>query len=261
MRRSYRRYFRVRAKIRQKRKEITGKFLKWTFSGAVICMLIFLSVKHSYKWAVSSDMFEVRKIDVTGLETISVGKFVESLPDDYKNNIILSYFTDFKSSAKRYFPQIKHISIKRKIPHTLRFKVVERKPIAYLRNKDMIYAVDDENYIFPLTSSIISLPEMRAAESDRGTGIEFINCLVSSNIKIYKCLRKLHVAPGGDILIYIEDGLKVIWGKFMRSEMNTKLKYLNDAMYDISLKFSTAEFIDLRLTNENRVIVKPIKKG
>lgn len=82
---------------------------------------------------------------------------------------------------------------------------------------------------------------------------------MNANSRLYGSLAKLCAEQDGTISFYTKDGLKVIWGRYVNPEMNTKLKYLNDVMFDGASRFSGLEYIDLMLASENRVIVKPVK--
>lgn len=112
----YKRYFKVRAKVVEKRKKVAGKFLKRTVLGLLFFGLIFFIGKKFYRGIICSGAFEVRKIEVTGLETLTRGKFIESLPDNYRNNILLSYFIDFEGPIKRYLPKIKRYFDNKRYP-------------------------------------------------------------------------------------------------------------------------------------------------
>jgi cell division septal protein FtsQ len=258
---AYRRHYRVRAKVLEKRKRRAGSAFKLIFLTVLACGLLFFGWRKANGWIAHARSFTVQKIEVTGLSTISEGRFLECLPDNYRNNLLLSCFVNFSRPVKRYFPQIKKVSVTRVFPHLLRFRVVERVPVCYTVRKERAYGVDEESCVFPLLRGENPLPELTASEENISEGIALLNRLMALNGRLYAQITKLCVSSGGEITFFLKDGPKILWGRFDSEELGSKLKCLNDVMYDATAKFRAIEYIDLRLANENRVTVKPAAKA
>jgi len=257
----HRRHFRVRTKIRQKRQKLAGNAFKWAGVGAAACVVLFLAARKSYEMIAASDAFRIRTIEVTGLETIKEGRFIECLPEKHNNSLPLSYFVNYSGTIKRYFPQIRKVSVKRMLPGTLKFRVQERKPIAFMKKDGISCGIDSENCVFPLTYFTDSLPELTAEPPDRKTGVKFIGSVLESNSKIYGRFSGISISRTGNVSVLFRNGTKIIWGRFIPSEIRDKLKMLNDVLYDSSSRFNAVECIDLRLTDENRITVRPAETG
>ena len=48
------------------------------------------------------------------------------------------------------------------------------------------------------------------------------------------------------------------WGKYRENEVGKKLKYLNIVLDDVGKKYSKVVYIDLKLFERGRIILKPV---
>lgn len=282
------RYFRTRQKVKLRYKKTAAKFATSIFICLIVCLIIFFAYRKINNLIVNSDKLKIKNIEITGLETISNQKFIDSLPNKYIDNFVVSYFLDFEKYLKNKFLQIKSVKIERIFKtNTLKFYITERIPIAYIVKKNKIYAVDDTNSLFILNISTDSLPEIVIGQQDSNeilkNVIKFINYFVSKQSVILNKLKKIYIAPNEHITFILSDNIsnniKVLWGKFSIHNFDMKINYLNKVVNDVYSKISAEEdknknyiknkkrivknkleYVDLRLSDENRVFVKLIKE-
>jgi len=252
------RHFKVRTKVKQRR---IGKLKK--FFGTLLFFLILIGVfsfisKKVYDFLLFSEKFEIKKIEVKGLETISKDDFLNSCGVKVKDNLINTYFTGLENKIKNNFREIKTLKIHRKFPDTIEFIVTERKPLAWLIDKDKNqFAVDEENMVFELKSLTDNIPQIEIEkDSLRKDGILLLREIKSKKSDLYFDILKLYNIKDRFVIL-LKNNIKIFWGEYTENSFNKKLYYLNKVMNDAAKRFNGIEYIDLKLYEEGRIIVKP----
>lgn len=81
-----------------------------------------------------SQVFKIKKIEVFGAEKIPQEEIKSLISNKISNNIFLADLQDAKDYIAEFYPQIRAVNIKRKMPNTIVAEIEERKPVAVLNN-------------------------------------------------------------------------------------------------------------------------------
>jgi len=259
-------HFKTRPKVQKKRFFKFKKVFSFLFLIIVVGGTAFFIGKKAYWFCFSSPTFHIKKIDVSGLQTISSQQFMDVLPVKINDSLIKTYFINFSRELKQLFPEIKSIRIKHGLPDHLILEVTERKPVACLRSKGNLYAVDGENVLFSLKVSSATLPEIIDSGfcnvTENSVLRNDIVCLLGYSQKnyepLYKQILKLYYKSNNEIIILNRSDMVIQWGKYRENEVGKKLKYLNIVLDDVGKKYSKVVYIDLKLFERGRIILKPV---
>lgn len=243
------RHYRVRGKIKQyKIKKIT-KILTFI----ILIIVIPVSMYVFYCYISNSELFKIKKIYVKGLSTIPIQEFNQKISCK-TSNIISTYFTDLKTYIKNVFPQIKTVKIEYKIPETIKFHIIERTPIAYIKIYNKDYFVDEQNKIFKLNTSSITVPELILNKDiERKNAVDFLNLLSKKSFVFYKKIKKIYFQEN-DIVSILDSNIQLLWGQVNKDNIDKKIKFLNLVIEDKNYK--PLEYIDLRFSSYEKIIAK-----
>jgi len=259
---TYKRHYRVRTKVKAQNFNSIIKLVIWTFLLATIISAgVFV-----YSKLFANDKFRIKEINLVGLTSVPSAEFIAKLPVKINDNIILSFFKrKIEKNIKSIYPQIRHFSISRRFPDKLNIKIVERTPVCYLTaNNNIYYGIDENNVLFsfiPSSNPAIGRcygPELSISSNtgqNREVVIAFIESIKKKNRRLFDSIGTISMKKNNDLILSLTDYTSIIWGEYSKSETESKLDYLERV---ISKKqFEKLEYIDLRLTADSRVVIKP----
>ncbi|OGS20941.1 MAG: hypothetical protein A2252_04420 [Elusimicrobia bacterium RIFOXYA2_FULL_39_19] len=253
----YKHHFKVRTKVRQNslsRFKTSFKFL--IITGVLSVLLVFGGGKF-YRILFSSGNFKIKNIYVNGLKSVDKQKFINSLSIKYDDNLIKTYFVNIKSKAIKDFRFIKSIAIDRLPPDTIKFEITERTPLAFIYKEGQLNLIDEDRVYFKIENSTFTLPVLET-DSLRSTedAVYLLNALKKKNFQLYFNVLKLYNNKDKVTLI-LRDNIKVFWGAPDKTGFDEKLKVFDDTMLRAKTDYKDIDYIDLKLSNEGRVVVKP----
>jgi len=134
----------MRKRLRIKKKK--PFFKKLIFWISIFLILILAGIYYAIFF---SNIFEIKKIEISGEERIQKEDFKKFLEDKIDaKNILLIKLNPIKNEILKNFPQISFVEIKRKFPSTLLFKITERKEVAAFCQEEDCYLIDKEGIVF-----------------------------------------------------------------------------------------------------------------
>lgn len=136
-------------RVRKKKSIIKNRFF-W------LSLLLLLFLGTFFYFLIFSRFFQVKKIAISGEERISEEKIKVIVERKLEKRIL--FFTTkniflinpkpIKNDILQSFPQIADIQIKRNLPDTLNFTVIERRKIANFCQNETCFLLDKEGVIF-----------------------------------------------------------------------------------------------------------------
>jgi len=198
----------------------------------------------------SSEIFEIKNIHVTGNKTITEDEIIKLSNIQYKQNI---FKLNTKKIIKGMFnhPKIKAVKIKRVLPSSITLDIIEREGVALIPYLGSYINIDEETVIIevitlddnidlPIVSGItfkdFKLGEkLNTDKKDQLNNVmEVIKCLRS--VKMTDIIETINVEDSSNIIITTSNNIRVYLG-------NDKLDY----------KISMAKAIVEDLTIENEI--------
>ncbi|MBU0952281.1 MAG: FtsQ-type POTRA domain-containing protein [Elusimicrobia bacterium] len=254
----YRHHFRVRTKILRRTVSRTTNNIKVILTAGIISFGLVFGAYKLYNFLFMTTKFNIKNISVEGLKSIPEQKFYEILPVKPGDNLFKTYFMKTEKRIITEFPVVKTLSIRRDIPDTIRCIVTERKPVAWLKDNSETRFVDNENVCFTVETSTPQTVPYIEVESDitRKQAVQLLDYLKCRKNNLYLSTLKLYNVRDRVTLV-LNDNTKIFWGFPDREEFEAKLDYLEKTLKKAKTDFANIEYIDLKLFQEGRIVVKP----
>jgi|SRR3989339_103015 len=255
----YKHHFKLRAKVRQHAVSRATNSFRFFFTAGVFSFALVYGAYKLYNFMFLNAKFAVKHLSVSGLTSVPEHKFFEILPAHEGDNLFRTYFRKIEKTVTAGIPVIKSVSVRRDIPDTVRFFVTERKPLAWCKMSGETKYIDDENTCFSVETSTFVLPvpfvEFESAET-REQAVELLSYLKQRDVQLYFNTLKLYNVRDRVTLV-LNDNTKIFWGFPDSKEFDAKLHYLQKTLENSRANCGVIEYIDLKLFNEGRIIVKP----
>lgn len=240
-----------REKLRQIRRKQQLRLVLFVFLiGAVLAVLV---------WLYRSDLFRVKKIEVTGNNRLSDSQIEKISAIEPGSNLVRLPLKEIEGRLLKD-SWIKDVEISRSFPNTLKIKVAERKAIAVIPVDDGNAVVDEEGLVLEKISNIdkvnlLLIRDLDVRKVKVGQKIKsksFSNaslCLSHLDEKLRKSLNIISAPSVDKLALYTNEGAEIIYGK---AENFEKKNYI---INKILSKGDEVIFIDIRVIS-NPVIKK-----
>lgn len=155
-------------------------------------------------------------------------------------------------------PWVSRVEIEKKLPDTLRIKVVERTPVALTRAGELLQYVDEHGVAFAQLSPSIGdteLPIIRdATGGELARTVALIRDLRANDPKLFSRVSEVHpVGPRGFALFDRELGAVVYANA---DDLSAKWRDLYAVIHAEHLGPKSIDYADLRFTD--RIVIKPL---
>lgn len=246
-----------RRKYRVKWKRILFQFVtRGLLLGLLVWGVVF-SGKKIYNYLRTIPIFQVRELGIEGADEVLERKLADFLKRNPHKDIFFST-RKLKNEILCQFPEVKEVSIKRRFNRKLSFVLEKRTPLATLRSEssEICQGIDGEGKIFPL-SEVENLPLIPEKEDNLKRVIDFLYRLKAKNTWLYEQTKEISTSVDGDLLIFLNDGRKIIWGS---SELKEEtIGHLRTVMDDLNQRNVKVNSLDLRFFPEGGIIVETRK--
>lgn len=154
---------------------------------------------------------------------------------------------DLDSVAGRVaaMPQVASVDVQREWPHALRIVLVEREPIARLRDRDRWVAIDSEGVVFPTKDPILtSLPLLEvkggANFADPATLRGLATTVAALPPGVRSKVQSLSARTLDSVTLRLTKGRTVMWGNADQPEAKARvlsraLRRISADRYDVSV--------------------------
>jgi cell division protein FtsQ len=113
------------------------------FSAAVLCLLFI----YVYSCLLSMPYFEIKEVSVRGLKELTE-KDILTLAAITPQQNLLSVNSNILAKHVSANPWVKNIYVGMELPNRLVLEVLERKPVAMVKQASDFYLMDDEGFVF-----------------------------------------------------------------------------------------------------------------
>lgn len=219
-----------------------------------------------YEFARASDRFQVRTVEIEGIERLDEARVLKSSGVTLADNVM---FFDAESTRRRVeaLPLVKRCSVSLTFPDTVVLRIEERDPIASLMLHSRSYAIDDECVVLwefesdelPMEPYLTNVGDLSVVEvGERLDRPELTAALevwrAFSGLEAAKSLRVSEIAAWeeDDIRMYIDEvPFEIRWGRGTFGKQARRFELLWRAKGPILECF---EYLDLRF--EENLICK-----
>lgn len=208
-------------------------------------------------------LWQIREIQIEGSHYYSETDLLKTA--DFKTHVHRLSLNLKKSTAKiKQLPFIKDVTIDYVFPYVIDMKVIERRPIGYIKFLDMYVCIDEEGYVLEQSQQKkLELPVIEGIsseqfvvgeklQSDKSYEMQVLQQMIKTLNK-YNFLEKvdgIQLANIDEIHLYV-DRLDVIIGNIR--DFDKKIKWLMEVYqhYDMGI-------LDVSLLEAGQVVLKPM---
>ncbi len=237
-------------------------FLK-TVLVLLIAFAVFTLGDFLYKFVLTWDRLDVKKIDVIGAKIVKPVEVKSFLNQSVGKNIF-SYKLDKKKVASERW--IKEAKIVRDFPDRIIVKIKERSPLAVFsaNGKKFVLAADgwilnkvaraEKIYKLPSLSGFAALSEKKKNQIR-----EFLRDFRSEEVNFYRRVRRFSCS--GNSLKMIFGKFTVLFGSPRTDELAEKINAVEKILDDVKKKSLAVEYVDLSpFTRKTQSAIIKIKK-
>jgi len=262
-------------RFKRKKPVVKNRF----FLSGFLIFILFIAISY---FLFFSDFFQIEKLIVSGNKKVLEEEIIKVAENEFLKkklffsvkNILLINLGNIKENILDTFPQIVDVKIKRKLPETLSFNILERKGVAQFckafelftkEENQTVYQkcflLDEEGIVFEeIIKDNIFLPKIVLSKSqdknELELGQEIIEKqLLSGVLDIFSQLKDLSVETK-EFLMVSEERINVKtldnWEIYFnpKEDLNWQLTKLKAVLKDIPLeKRNDLEYIELRFGN------------
>lgn len=255
--------------IRKKKKMYRRKSLQKSIFRVLLILccggIVYVLYDISYTLLFSSPYFAIKEIEVEGTSTEETEKIKERLGLEEGNNIFSFRTQELVDRLRTAHPGIKEVLISRELPDRVKLSVTYRDPIAQIAYGERMLFVDDESVIFrlPIMDQKVYLKKMfipeviAAGETERQVLIRFLKLLKSMDQPIGRDIVKLHTDIPLEIICYLSDGTKIVWGDLSEEDFTTKYKRMLMVYNDACKRYKKIRYLNMRNWEDGRILVMP----
>ncbi|MFH1379573.1 MAG: FtsQ-type POTRA domain-containing protein [bacterium] len=255
----------LRKKKRMHRRKTAKKFIFGVLIAACTAGVLYILFDMSYALFFSSAYFKILEIEIQGTSTEETEQIKERLTIKEGDNIFAFRAKDVVHKLQAARPEIKDVIIKRELPRRVVLNLTHREPIALIAYGSKMFCVDEENVMFRLPIldqklylKKMFLPEVIAAgEIERNVLIKFLKLLKSMDQGLGQDILKLHTDIPLDIICYLNDGTKIVWGELSEDDFKIKYDRMLTVYMDAKKKFNKIRYLNMRCWEDGRVLIRP----
>jgi cell division protein FtsQ len=187
--------------------------------------------------------FRVRKVEIIGARYVSVGEIVDRLHVDTTRSI----WDPTAPLAARLasHPQLRRVSVRRKLPGTLVVDIDENLPVALVATSEGVRAYDARGRAHPIDLSRTPIDAPILPRRDVGV-LQLLGLLRTEAPAVYDRVSEVRVIGADEVLIEL-DGTPV---RAMRDVSAARLAEIEPVEQDLARRGLHAAEIDLRYKDQ-----------
>ena len=245
------------ARLRRNQRGIDAQRALRVGRNVVLSLALILAGIWSYRRVQSDARFAVKRVEVSGAVHSSRAS-LDAVTAAYVGANLFRLDIARVQGDLRALPWISRIDIEKKLPDTLRIRIVERTPMALIQAYGGLRYVDENGAAFaPLSPSVgdPDLPLISGASGEELTRcIELIRTLRDRDPQVYSRISEIRpIAPRG-FALFDRDLGAVVYAN--GDDISAKWRALYSIAGAENLGRSGIEYADLRFAD--RVVIKPV---
>ena len=234
---------RVRLKTKIERSKKRKNLLMKITAVIVLFAVLGFAVNKISKFLLTSPIFNVKSIEVKGID-ITDKSAVLSYLDFEGKNIFLLKLKSRELQLKEKFPVVKYVKISKRLPNKIIAEIEERIPLAETKILNKRVGIDENLKLFVLPDSYKVLPKItdNLTTENKTACLKFLKNV--SDLPVLKEINGITAVSPDDIVFFIGDNCKVCIGAAQNVE--SKISYLEKVIADLETKGKKAQYINMR---------------
>jgi cell division septal protein FtsQ len=245
-------------RVRRNYRSIQVRQLIVLLRNAVLLVAAIVALAMLY-WRTQSDgRFAVRHLETSGAQHTTSAD-VEAVRQRYLGTNLFHLDIAGLRRDVSSLPWVSRVEIEKKLPDTLKVRIVERIPIALVQSNDTIRYVDDRGVAFAglsPASGDSDLPLISGAQSgDLPRSVAILRTLRAQDPDLYSRISEMHPLPPGGFAFFDRELHAFVYAN--EEEVSSKWRDLRSIARAEHLGRGDIAYVDLRFNGQ--IVIKPLR--
>lgn len=208
-------------------------------------------------------------IEIQGNVHLTRDELVNIFGEDVERNIFYVSLAQRRAQLEQ-LPWVEHATVMRLLPNRLRVSIVERTPVAFVRQGSQIGLVDgtgvlldmpthgDTNYSFPVVTGIVASDPASTRAARMKIFEQFTSALDSSGEHISQKLSEVDLSNPEDVKAVIPDDGKDVLVHFGDTDFLNRYRKFEEHLQEWRTQYPTLSSVDMRY---ERQVVLEMQQG
>ncbi|MDW5264164.1 MULTISPECIES: cell division protein FtsQ/DivIB [Acidobacteriaceae] len=228
-------------------------------------LLVRDSVMHDPRFFIQS----ASSIEIQGNVHLTRDDLINIFGEDVERNIFYVSLAQRRAELQQ-LPWVEHATVMRLLPNRLRVSIVERTPVAFVRQGSQIGLVDasgvlldmpqhgDAHYSFPVVTGIVVSDPLSTRTARMKIFEQFTSDLDSSGEKISEKLSEIDLSNPEDVKAVIPDGGKDVLVHFGDTDFLNRYRKFEEHLAEWRTQYPALSSVDMRY---ERQVVLEMQQG
>jgi cell division protein FtsQ len=231
-------------------------------------LLVRDSVMHDPRFFIQS----ASSIEIQGNVHLTRDELVNIFGEDVERNIFYVSLAQRRAQLQQ-LPWVEHATVMRLLPNRLRVSIVERTPVAFVRQGSQIGLVDasgvlldlprhgDAHYSFPVVTGITAVDPVSTRAARMKIFEQFTSDLDSSGEKISQKLSEVDLSNPEDVKALIPDDGKDVLVHFGDTDFLNRYRKFEEHLAEWRTQYPTLSSVDMRYERQVVLEMQPGTSG
>jgi cell division protein FtsQ len=227
-------------------------------------LLVRDSVMHDPRFFIQS----ASSIEIQGNVHLTRDELVNIFGEDVERNIFYVSLAQRREQLQQ-LPWVEHATVMRLLPNRLRVSIVERTPVAFVRQGSQIGLVDasgvlldmpthgDAHYSFPVVTGIVASDPLSTRAARMKIFEQFTTDLDSSGEKISEKLSEIDLSNPEDVKAVIPDNGKDVLVHFGDTDFLNRYRKFEAHLQEWRTQYPTLSSVDMRYERQVVLDMQP----
>lgn len=228
-------------------------------------LLVRDSVMHDPRFFIQS----ASSIEIQGNVHLTRDELINIFGEDVERNIFYVSLAQRRAELQQ-LPWVEHATVMRLLPNRLRVSIVERTPVAFVRQGSQIGLVDasgvlldmpqhgDAHYSFPVVTGIVASDPLSTRAARMKLFEQFTSDLDSSGEKISEKLSEVDLSNPEDVKAVIPDNGKDVLVHFGDTDFLNRYRKFEEHLQEWRTQYPALSSVDMRY---ERQVVLQMQQG
>lgn len=245
-------------RVRRNYRSIQVRQLVVLLRNAALLLAAIVALVVLYRRTQSDGRFAVRHLEISGTQHTTPAE-VEAVRQRYLGTNLFHLDIAGLRRDVSSLPWVSRVEIEKKLPDTLRVRIVERTPIALVQVDDSIRYVDDRGIAFAMLSPAAGdsdLPLISSAQpADLPRSVAILRTLRAQDPDLYARISEVRPLPPGSFAFFDRELHAFVYANV--DDLSAKWRDLRAVARAEHLDRGDIAYADLRFNGQ--VIIKPLR--
>ena len=227
-------------------------------------LLVRDSVMHDPRFFIQS----ASSIEIQGNVHLTRDELINIFGEDVERNIFYVSLAQRRAELQQ-LPWVEHATVMRLLPNRLRVSIVERTPVAFVRQGSQIGLVDasgvlldmpthgDAHYSFPVVTGIVASDPLSTRAARMKIFEQFTSDLDSSGEKISEKLSEVDLSNPEDVKAVIPDNGKDVLVHFGDTDFLNRYRKFEEHLQEWRTQYPNLASVDMRYERQVVLDMQP----